>query len=80
MYICIHHSLYTYIHTHLCEIFPITKGLKQEDRLSPLLFNSALGCAVKNVQVNHDGFKLNGTYQRLVDAGDVNVTGRKSIC
>jgi len=80
MYKCIHHRLYTYVYIQLCEIFPIRKGLKHEDVLSPLLFNSALGCAVKKVQVNHDGFKLNGTHQRLVDADDVNIIGWKLVC
>ena len=33
-------------------MFLITNGLKQEDALSPLLFNCALKYAIKRVQVN----------------------------
>jgi len=55
--------------------FPIRNGLKQEDALSPLFFNSALQCAIRRVQVNQDGLKLNGTHQLLTYADDVNRLG-----
>ena len=43
-----------------------------------MLFNFALEYAIKRVQVNQDGLKLNGTHQLLAYADDVIILGRSA--
>jgi len=42
-------------------MFVIKNVLKQGDDLSPLIFNVSLDYAIKRVQANQIGLKLNGT-------------------
>jgi hypothetical protein len=60
---------------HLSESFLIQNGLKQGDALSPLLLNFALEYAIRKVQENQVGLKLNKTHQLLAYVDDGNLLG-----
>jgi hypothetical protein len=51
---------------NLSEAFSIQNDLKQEDALFPLLFNFVIECAIRNVQENQEGMKMNGTRKLVV--------------
>jgi hypothetical protein len=60
-----------HIGKHLSDSFLIQNGLKQGDALSPLLFNFALEYAIRKVQENQVGLKLNWTHLFLAYADDL---------
>jgi hypothetical protein len=60
---------------HLSESSPIQNGLKQGDALSPLLLNFALEYAIRKVQENQVGLKLNGTHHLLAYSDNMNLLG-----
>jgi hypothetical protein len=57
----------------LFDNFPIQNGLKQGDTLSPLLLSFVLEYAIRRVQKNQVGRKLNGKSQLLAYVHDVNL-------
>jgi hypothetical protein len=62
----------------LSNTFPINKRLKQVDTLSSMLFKYAMEYVTRKFQEKRERLKLNGTYQLLVFADDVNLLGRST--
>jgi hypothetical protein len=58
--------------------FPVQNGQKQGDAISPLFFTFALAYAIRRVQENQDGLKLNRTHQLLAYADGVNTVGENT--
>jgi hypothetical protein len=69
------HIVKSRIGKHLSDSFLIQNCPKQGDALSPLPLNFALEYAIRKVQENQVGLKLNGAHQLLAYVDDLNLLG-----
>jgi hypothetical protein len=54
------------------DTFPNKNGLKQGGASSPLIFNFSFKYAIRRIEVNQDGLKVNDKLQVLFCADDIN--------
>jgi hypothetical protein len=75
--ICLNET-YSKVHVRkrLSYTFPIQNGLKQRHVPMLLFFNFALKYAIRSVQENQVSLEVNGTYQLLVYADNINFLGK----
>jgi hypothetical protein len=64
-----------FIGKQFSDTFHVQNHLKHGDFLSPLLFNFALEYAIRKVQENYVGLKLNWAHQLPIYTDDANVLG-----
>jgi len=57
----------------LSDVFPIKNGLKEIEISLSLLFNLALGYAIRKVKANHKLLQFSGAHQVVIYGDDVNL-------